>query len=65
MGRYATKEQLTQVAKAYCKKMGYEFIFANEDKFGFADKNESLWTLTYFELENKLKELNKNDKNKK
>lgn len=50
MAKYATKEQLTEVAKAYCKKMGYEFIFANEDKFGFMDKNEQLWTLSYFEL---------------
>lgn len=63
MSRYATKEQLTQVAKAYCKKMGYEFIFANEYKFGFADKNEQLWTLSYFELEDKLKELSKDDNN--
>lgn len=59
MGKYATKGELTQVAKAYCKKMGYEFIFANEYKFGFQDKNGGLWTLTYFDLEEKLKEMNK------
>lgn len=59
MGKYATKGELTMIAKAYCKKMGYTFIFANEDKFGFEDKNGGLWTLTYFELENKLKEMNR------
>ncbi len=55
MGRYATLGELKEIAKAYCKKMGYEYIFANEDKFGFMDKNEQLWTLDYFELEEKLK----------
>lgn len=49
------KEELTKVAKAYCDKMGYTFIFANEDKFGFEDKQGGLWTLDYFELERKLK----------
>lgn len=58
MSKYATLEELKEVAKAYCKKMGYSFIFANEDKFGFEDKQGGLWTLTYFELESKLKELN-------
>ena len=57
MGRYATKSELTQVAKAYCKKMGYTFIFANEYKFGFETQNGGLYTLTYFDLEEKLKEL--------
>lgn len=56
MAKVATVEELTQVAKAYCKKMGYEFIFANEYKFGFQDKNEQLWTLTYFELADILQE---------
>lgn len=55
MGKYATLGELKEIAKAYCKKMGYEYIFANEYKFGFMDKNEQLWTLDYFELENKLK----------
>lgn len=55
--KYATENELKQVAKAYCKKMGYEFIFANEYKFGFQDKNGNLWTLSYFELERKLKEV--------
>lgn len=55
MGKYAKIEELKEIAKAYCKKMGYEFIFANEYKFGFADKNGGLWTLSYFELEEKLK----------
>ena len=59
MGEYATKYELTQIAKAYCNKMGYTFIFANEYKFGFEDKNGGLWTLNYFELEEKLKEINK------
>ena len=57
MGRYASIGELREIAKTYCKKMGYEFIFANEYKFGFADKNENLWTLTYFELAEKLKEM--------
>ena len=43
------------MAKAYCKKMGYKFIFANEDKFGFETKGGQLWTLDYIELEDKLK----------
>ncbi len=55
----AKLEELKEIAKTYCKKMGYEYIFANEYKFGFQDKNGGLWTLTYFELEEKLKELNK------
>lgn len=59
MGKYASLGELREVAKAYCKKMGYEFIFANEYKFGFEDKNGGLWTLSYFELEEKLKEMNK------
>lgn len=57
MSKYATLSELKEVAKAYCKKMGYEFIFANEYKFGFEDKNGGLWTLSYFELEEKLKEM--------
>lgn len=56
MGKYATLNELKEIAKAYCRKMGYEYIFANDYKFGFMDKNEQLWTLDYFELENKLKE---------
>lgn len=59
MSKYATLNELKAVAKAYCNKMGYNFIFANEYKFGFEDKNGSLWTLSYFELEEKLKEMNK------
>ena len=55
MGKYATLGELKEIAKAYCKKMGYEYIFANEYKFGFMDKNEQFWTLDYFELENKKK----------
>lgn len=55
MSKYAKLEELREVAKAYCKKMGYTFIFANEYKFGFEDKNGNLWTLTYFELADKLK----------
>lgn len=61
MTKYAKESELREVAKAYCKKMGYEFIFANEYKFGFQDKNEQLWTLTYFDLEEKLKEMNKGE----
>ena len=57
MGKYATLGELREIAKAYCKKMGYTFIFANEYKFGFEDKNGGLWTLSYFELEEKLKGL--------
>lgn len=56
MTRVATKDQLTMIAKAYCNKMGYTFIFANEYKFGFETKNGELYTLTYFDLEQKLKE---------
>ena len=52
-------EELTAIAKEYCRQMGYEFIFANEYKFGFQDKNGQLWTNTYFELEELLKERNK------
>lgn len=49
-----TKE-LEEIAKAYCKKMNYEFIFANDFKFGFEDKQGGLWTMTYLELADKLK----------
>ena len=55
MSKYATLNELKQIAKAYCKKMGYTYIFANEYKFGFEDKNGSLWTLSYFELEDILR----------
>lgn len=48
-------DELTKIAQIYCKKMNYTFIFANEYKFGFEDKNGNLWTLTYFELAEKLK----------
>ena len=37
--------------------MNYTFIFANEQKFGFEDKKGNLWTLTYFELYEKLRGL--------
>ena len=59
MSKYATLQELKEVAKAFCKKMGYEFIFANEYKFGFQDKNEQLWTMSYFELEEALKKESK------
>ena len=48
-------EQLQEIAKEYCKQMGYTYIFANEYKFGFEDKQGGLWTMTYYELEEKLK----------
>lgn len=35
-------EQLEEIARAYCKKMNYTFIFANEYKFGFEDEQEKL-----------------------
>lgn len=47
--------ELQEIAKAYCKKMGYTYIFANGNKFGFEDKNGQLWTLSYLALEEKLK----------
>ena len=56
MSKYAKLEELIEVAKAYCKKMGYTYIFANEYKFGFETKEGSLFTLTYFDLYEKLKE---------
>lgn len=61
MAKYATKEELIEIAKAYCNKMGYTFIFANENKFGFEDKNGNLWTLDYFELAEKLGASSKNE----
>ena len=36
--------------------MNYEFIFANEYKFGFQDSKGGLWTMSYTELVEKLKE---------
>ena len=57
MGKYASLGELREVAKTYCRKMGYKFIFANEYKFGFEDENGNLWTLTYFDLAEKLQEL--------
>ena len=55
MAKKTYKEEVTEIAKAYCKKMGYEFIFANEDKFGFQTKDEQLWTMDYYELADALK----------
>lgn len=54
-------KELTDIAKAYCKKMNYTFIFANEYKFGFETKSGELYTLTYFDLEDKLKEMKKEE----
>ena len=54
------EEELKKIAKAYCEKMGYTFIFANDYKFGFEDKNEQLWTMNYMELYEALQ--NKNEK---
>ena len=48
-------KELQEIAKAFCKKMGYTYIFANEYKFGYEDKYGGLWTLNYFELEEILK----------
>ena len=48
-------QEVTAIAKGYCKKFGYTFIFANDWKFGFEDKDGNLWTLTYMELVDKLK----------
>ena len=48
--------ELKLIAKAYCKKMNYTYIFANEYKFGFEDTNGQLWTMTYTELADVLKE---------
>lgn len=62
MSRYASLQDLQDVAKAYCKKMGYKFIFANEYKFGFETNDEQLWTLSYFEMGEKLKEMKKEKK---
>lgn len=56
MSKYATLQELTEIAKAYCKKRGYTFIFANEDKFGFETKDGGLFTLSYMGLYEKLKE---------
>lgn len=57
MSKYASLNDLKQVAKAFCNKMGYTYIFANEYKFGYEDKSGNLWTMSYFELEDFLKEL--------
>ena len=63
MSKYATKEELTQVAKAYCDKMGYEFVFANEYKFGFQTKEDKqFWTMDYYELAEALKQEEENNK---
>lgn len=56
----AKLDELKAIAKEYCKQMGYEYIFANEYKFGFQDKSGGMWTLTYQELANLLKERNEN-----
>ena len=49
-------DELKAIAKEYCKQMNYEFIFANEYKFGFQDSKGGLWTMSYTELVEKLKE---------
>ncbi len=50
-------EELQEIAKAFCEKMGYKYIFANENKIGFEYKNGSLWTMSYLEMAERLKEL--------
>ncbi len=57
MNKEKIKTELKEIAKKYCEKMNYTFIFANEQKFGFEDKKGNLWTLTYFELYEKLRGL--------
>lgn len=60
MSKYS--EDLQEVARAYCKKMGYNFIFANDYKFGFETPDGQLWTLDYFELGEQLKKMKKEEK---
>lgn len=56
------EKELKMIAEKYCNQMGYEFIFANDYKFGFEDKHGQLWTMTYLELADKLmKEENRKD----
>ena len=43
-------QELTEIAKAFCKKYGYEFMFANEIKFGYMTKDEQFWTVYYTDL---------------
>ena len=43
MSKYAKLEELREVAEAFCKKMNYEYIFANENKFGFEDNNGNVF----------------------
>lgn len=61
MSKYASLYDLKQVAKAFCKKFGYTYIFANEYKFGYEDAKGGLWTMSYFELEDYLKGVKNNE----
>lgn len=55
---YATKEQLIQIAKAYCKRIGAEFIFVSDDatRFGYEDKNGVLVHRSFMDLAEELQE---------
>lgn len=48
------REECIEVAKVYCKKNNYVFIYANEYDFGYEDKNGNLikksWNRLYEEL---------------
>ena len=43
-----------EIAKAFCKRFGYEYIFANEYKVGFATPDGSMWTNSWLEVGEKL-----------
>lgn len=50
MAKMTYLQEVTEIAKAFCKKFNYEFVFANENKFGYKDSDDQFWTLSYFEL---------------
>ena len=49
-------DELKRIGRAYCEKNGWKFIFANEDKLGFEDKDEQLYTITWHEMHDMIKE---------
>lgn len=54
--RYASKEDLIPIAKEYCRRIGAEFLFVNDDAtcFGYEDKKGFFVKKTFYELAEEL-----------
>ena len=59
MARRTRKEKITELAKEYCKKMGYQFIEANNYQFDYYNEKGDLCSFgatNFYALQLSLKE---------